>query len=107
MGKPWRLHLRAKIISGGTAEIYLAQIASSSTPAAVVPWPQHDKIVIGLIEFLERRISRERSVIVFLVPPAADDQRRHVSFLQIVSRAAGLPVIVIAGMGDERIPRRK
>src|SRR3954468_16258513 len=77
VSEPGGLDLRAKIIAGGASEMNLAETAARAAPPTVVPRTQHDKVVIGLIEFLEGRVGRERPVIVFLVPPATDDERCH------------------------------
>ena len=73
----------------------------------MVPGSQHDEVVVRLVILLERRISLEGPVVILLVPPATDNQRGHRRRFQIIAGTSGLPIIVVARMGDEGIPRRK
>src|ERR1043166_3496111 len=99
-----RFCLGAKIISGGIAEIDLPQVSSRPAPAAMVPWSKHDEVVFCFVEFFQGLISRQRAVIVFLIPPPADDQSGDWGGFQIISGAPGFPVLVVRWMRDKRVP---
>src|SRR5438067_440686 len=73
----------------------------------MIPWPEHDEVVITLVELFERGIRCQGAVKVFLIPPPADYQGRDACRLELVSIAACLPIIVVSRMRDERIPRWK
>src|SRR5262249_52284421 len=99
--------LGAKIFAGWAAKIDLSQSSSRPFPAAMVPWSQHDEIVIAGIEFLKGRVGRQGAVIIFLIPPAAHHERRHRCRFQIIFRTSCLPIAVVIRVAYERVPRRE
>ena len=73
----------------------------------MVPRPEHDEVVIALVEFLQRLVRFQSAVIILLIPPPADYQRSDARSFELVSVAACLPIVVVSRMRDERIPRWK
>src|SRR2546423_12483404 len=73
----------------------------------MVPWPEHDEVMIALVELFERGIRCQRAIKVFLIPPPADYQRSDARSFELVSVTACLPIVVVSRMRDERIPGRK
>src|SRR6266705_4116091 len=88
VSEPRRLDVRTKVHAGRSSKVHAVQGSAAAVPSAVVPWAEHQKVLMFLIELFQRVVSRQRAIIIFLVPPAADHQRRDGCRLQIVSRAA-------------------
>src|SRR5437870_12198229 len=88
VSEPGRLDVRAKVHAGRSSKVDSAQSSAAAVPPAVVPWTEHEEVLVVLIELFQRFISRQRAIIVFLIPPATDDQRRDGRRLQIVTGAA-------------------
>ena len=71
VGEEGGFDLRAELIAGGCAEVYVAEEARGARPLAVVPGAEdHEDFVVGVMR-LEGKVFGLRSPHVFLVPPAA------------------------------------
>ena len=73
----------------------------------MIPGAKHNEVLILLIMLLQRGVGRQGTVEIFLVPPAAHHQRRHVSLRQVALRGACFPVVVIIWMRHKSIPGRQ
>src|ERR1051326_2087042 len=63
---------------GWTAEVDAAEFtAVTSRPATVVPWTNHEEILFRSVVSFEQLVNFQRTVEVFLIPPARNVQRRY------------------------------
>src|SRR5688572_12329200 len=70
----------------------------------MVPWANHEKVLLRLIMSFQQLVDFDWAVKVFLVPPAGNIQRRHSHAVQPRRESLTLPEIVIVRTVGEVAP---
>ena len=105
----WRLHLSPEPDAGRVAELHAREARARTVPTTVIPGTHDDTIAVRPgdgVESLERRIGRRRAEDVFLIVPATHGEHRHRRRVNPLFGGARLPVLVVARVRDEPVPRR-
>ena len=103
--EPARLQ-RAEVHARGTPESDVAEGRGGiREPLPVVPGTHHQEVHARGVGPLERRVARERPVLVLLVPPAAHGERRDGRVGEVAGKGARPPHAVVGGVLGEVAPR--
>ncbi len=100
-----RQHVAPVILRGRTAEIDGPELSPfASRPSAMVPRTDDEEVLVRRVVPLEQFVDLDRTVKIFLVPPAGHVQRRHRHAFQPRREGLPLPESIVIGMIDEVVP---
>src|SRR5262245_11141608 len=90
--EPGPQDLGTKIFADRSAEFDISElVARCAIPTAVIPRTDHEMIHVACVGFFEDLVRLDRSIKVFLVPPARDVHYRHSSLLYLIDQCLVLP----------------
>src|SRR6185295_11121013 len=99
VGEPRRLDLVAEVLASRAVERNRAKpIAGPRRPPAVPPRSDDEIVLFRAVVLLERVVDPDRSVEIFLVPPAGDAERRHLHRADLRDHRLALPEFVVIGV---------